>query len=83
MNLDKVVQTCMNHMESLLPAGAEKFREDLTHNMSAVLREALTRLDLVTREEFEVQQNILSRTRQKLQALEQRLDELEKLSKSI
>jgi BMFP domain-containing protein YqiC len=42
-----------------------------------VLKASLSRLDLVTREEFEVQEAVLARTREKLEALEARLKELE------
>jgi BMFP domain-containing protein YqiC len=42
------------------------------------LRGSLAKLDLVTREEFEVQEAVLARTREKLEALEARLRELEK-----
>lgn len=51
--------------------------EDLTENFRAVLRGWFERMDLVTREEFEVQQAVLRRTREKLKALEQKLDQLE------
>ncbi|MND05820.1 Membrane fusogenic activity [compost metagenome] len=42
-----------------------------------MLQNALGKLDLVTREEFEVQQQVLARTREKLESLAQRLAELE------
>ena len=52
-------------------------REDLQKNFRSVLQSGIGRLDLVTREEFEVQEAVLARTREKLQALELRLQELE------
>ena len=52
-------------------------REDLENNFRAVLRSSLSKLDLVTREEFEVQEAVLAKTRDKLEALEARLKELE------
>ena len=55
----------------------EAMSDDLERNFRSVLRSGLARLDLVTREEFEVQEALLARTRQKLEALEQRLAELE------
>jgi len=42
-----------------------------------VLRASLAKLDLVTREEFEVQEAVLARTREKLEVLEARLEQLE------
>ena len=50
---------------------------DLERNLRALLASAFSRLDLVTREEFDVQREVLARARAKLQALEARLAELE------
>lgn len=60
-----------------LPDGARVLREDLAVNFEALLQSAFARLDLVTREEFEVQQRVLAATRQKLTLLEQALARLE------
>ncbi len=51
---------------------------DIEKNMRAMLATRLARLDLVTREEFDVQSEVLARTREKLVRLEARLAELEK-----
>jgi len=50
---------------------------DLEKNLRALIASAFSRLDLVTREEFDVQREVLARTRAKLQALEEKLAELE------
>ena len=50
---------------------------DLEKNLRALLQSAFGRLDLVTREEFDVQREVLARTRAKLQELEAKLAELE------
>ena len=60
-----------------VPEGLKSVRDDLEQNFRLVLRSGLSRLDLVTREEFDVQQAVLARTREKLTALEQRLQSLE------
>jgi BMFP domain-containing protein YqiC len=52
--------------------------KDIEKNMRAMMSGAFSRLDLVTREEFDIQQEVLKRTREKLQALEARLAEIEK-----
>ena len=52
-------------------------QKDLEQNFRSVLDAGLGKLDLVTREEFEVQEAVLARTREKLEALEQRLAEYE------
>ena len=55
--------------------------KDIEKNMRALLAQGFARLDLVTREEFEVQTRVLARTREKLAALEARVAELEAQSK--
>jgi BMFP domain-containing protein YqiC len=61
-----------------LPEGLRSVREDLEKNFRSVLQGGLGKLDLVTREEFEVQEAVLRRTREKLEVLEKRLSGLEK-----
>ena len=65
---------------ALLPPSLGEAREDLTRNFRSALQAGLQRLDLVTREEFEVQRLVLRRTREKLEALEQRLADMERSS---
>jgi BMFP domain-containing protein YqiC len=60
-----------------MPRGVQALQEDLQRNLRSGLESALGRLELVTREEFEVQQAVLLRTRQKLKALEERVAALE------
>ena len=54
---------------------------DLEKNLRALLASFFSRLDLVTREEFDVQREVLARTRAKLQELEAKLAELEAMRK--
>jgi BMFP domain-containing protein YqiC len=61
-----------------LPAGLGLVHEDLRNNIRAALSAALARMDLVTREEFDVQSAVLARTREKLTALEATVSELER-----
>ena len=51
---------------------------DIEKNLRAMLTAAFARFDLVTREEFDVQSEVLARTREKLSQLEARLAEIEK-----
>lgn len=53
--------------------------KDLEHNAKAVLGSAFNRMDLITREEFNIQQQVLLKTRQKLAELETRIRQLEQL----
>lgn len=66
-----------SRLVSLVPPGLAKAHEDLRANFSDVLAQGLRRLDLVTREEFEVQSLLLARTRAKVEELERRVAELE------
>jgi BMFP domain-containing protein YqiC len=52
-------------------------RDELEKNFRTVLAQGLAKLDLVTREEFEVQEAVLARTREKLEALERKVREFE------
>ncbi|MFZ7094995.1 ubiquinone biosynthesis accessory factor UbiK [Luteimonas dalianensis] len=58
-------------LSSLVPPSVRESREEMQENFKAVLQGGLAKLDLVTREEFEVQRAVLLRTREKLEALEQ------------
>jgi BMFP domain-containing protein YqiC len=60
-----------------VPDGLKTVRDDLEQNFRAVLKGGLSKLDLVTRDEFEVQEAVLERTRTKLEALEAKVAELE------
>jgi ubiquinone biosynthesis accessory factor UbiK len=53
--------------------------KDVEKNLRALLSSAFSRLDLVTREEFDVQQEVLGRTREKLEQMEARVAGMEKL----
>ena len=60
-----------------VPEGLRSARDDLEQNFRSMLHSGISRLDLVTREEFDVQQAVLARTREKLEALERRLSTME------
>ena len=65
-----------------MPEGLKSVREDLEQNFRSVLRAGLGKLDLVSREEFEVQEAVLKRSREMLEALEERLKELERAAET-
>ena len=64
-------------LSALVPPGLREGREELQENFKAVLRSGLGKLDLVTREEFDVQRAVLLRTREKLEQLQRTIAELE------
>ena len=51
--------------------------KDLEKNVKAMMSQGFAKLDLVTREEFDIQAQVLAKTREKLEALEKRVTELE------
>ena len=65
-------------MAGSLPSGLQILKEDMERNLRGVLEAALAKMDLVTREEFDVQSAVLARPRQKLQLLEAQVAELER-----
>lgn len=64
-------------ISALLPADLETLKKDLEKNIRAGLQSGFQKLDLVSREEFDVQAAVLARTREKLEALEKRVQALE------
>lgn len=64
-------------LSTLVPPGLREGREEMQQNFKAVLQAGLSKLDLVTREEFEVQRAVLARTREKLEQLQRQIDALE------
>lgn len=71
----KLLDEISNKMSALLAATPAR---DIEKNAKALLSGMLGRLDLVTRDEFDVQTQVLARTREKLTALEARVEALEK-----
>lgn len=58
-----------------LPADWKKAGEDIEARFRPILESQLARLDLVTREEFEIQKRVLERSREKLERLEEQLEQ--------
>jgi BMFP domain-containing protein YqiC len=75
----KILEEMTAKLSDLASAGPAK---DIEKNVRALLASLFARLDLVTREEFDVQADVLARTREKLTALEARVAELEKRAAS-
>ena len=73
----KSIDDIANRLANAVPPGLSSLKEDMEKNFHAVLQSALGKLDLVTREEFEVQKAVLAKTRSKLEALEKRVEEIE------
>ena len=72
-NLDELAK----QLAEAVPQSLKAVGDDLEKNFKSLLQSGIERLDLVSREEFDVQVAVLARTRAKLEALETRLAELE------
>lgn len=60
-----------------LPPGLRNMPQEAEENFRAALRGLFNKLDLVSREEFDIQVKVLQKSREKLEALEKRVDEIE------
>lgn len=59
-----------------LPPSLQNIEKDIQQKFKEVLQAAFTHMDLVTREEFDVQSKVLARTREKLDQIQKQVDEL-------
>ncbi len=73
----KTVEDLTKRISDALPSGLRELQQDVEKNIRAALESGFSRLNLVTREEFEVQQGVLARTRAKVDTLEKKVEELE------
>lgn len=74
----KLLDDLAKRMAGSVPTGLQFLQEDLRNNFRSTLEAGLSHLELVTREEFDVQSAVLARTREKLEKLEAQVAELEK-----
>lgn len=79
MDRNKLVDEIGDRLRQVFEASPAK---DLERNVRAVLTNVFGRLDLVTREEFDVQREVLLRTRERLIELEQKIAEMERRASS-
>ncbi len=72
------IEDLVNQVLDKLPQGADALRDDVNQNLKAGLTIALKKMDLVTRDEFDVQKAVLEKTREKLNQLEKQVQALER-----
>jgi hypothetical protein len=73
----KSLDDLARRLADAVPPGLTALKNDLEQNFKAVLQSGLTKLDLVTRQEFDIQSGVLRRSRERLEALEARIAALE------
>jgi ubiquinone biosynthesis accessory factor UbiK len=73
----KSLDDLARRLAEAVPPGLAALKKDLEQNFKAVLQSGLTKLDLVTRQEFDIQSGVLRRSRERLEELEARIAALE------
>jgi len=73
----KLLDDITRRLSEAMPPAAREFQADLEKNLRAATQSVFAKLDLVTREEFDVQTKVLARSRAKLEQLEKQVAELE------
>jgi len=74
--MNETLEQLTKRISSLIPGDVKHMQDDLESNIRSLLQSTLTKMNLVTREEFDVQSAVLQRTREKLEELEKQLEQL-------
>ncbi|MEA3303501.1 MAG: accessory factor UbiK family protein [Pseudomonadota bacterium] len=77
----KIIDDISRRLSQSLPPGLASLEKDTRQHLNSALQSALSRMNLVTREEFDIQQAVLARTREKLEMLEKHVAQLEQSKK--
>ncbi len=72
MKPKKIIEL-VNKIENLIPENSEGLKDELKENIKVLIEDYLHRLNLVTREEFDIQQEVLLKTRLKIEELEKKI----------
>jgi BMFP domain-containing protein YqiC len=73
----KSIDELSRRLADSIPSGLQNFRDDFEKNIRAILQSTFAKMNLVSREEFDVQSAVLARTREKLSSLEAQVAQLE------
>ena len=75
---NRTINRLSDKINQLLPPGLQQVKTDFDAKLKTLLQQQLSEFEFVSREEFDIQSRVLQRTRAKLEALEEKLDQLEK-----
>jgi hypothetical protein len=75
---NQAINRLSEKINELLPPGLQQVKSDFDARLKSLLQQQLANYEMVSREEFDIQARVLARTREKLEAIEARLAELEK-----
>ena len=76
--VNETLEELTKRISSLIPGDVKHMQEDIENNVRNLLQTTLSKMNLVTREEFDVQSAVLQRTREKLEQLEKEFDQLKR-----
>ena len=71
------IEMIISDITKILPEDLNVLKDDFEKNLRATLNATFSKMDLVTREEFDIQASLLSRTREKLEGLQEKLSAIE------
>ena len=76
--MNESLEQLSKRISSLIPSDIRHMQDDIENNIHSLLQASLAKMNLVTREEFDVQSAVLQRTREKLEQLEKQVELLQK-----
>ena len=74
--MNESIEQLSKRISDLLPGNVKHMQEDIEANIRSLLQSTLSKMNLVSREEFDVQTAVLQRTREKLEQLEKEVEQL-------
>jgi BMFP domain-containing protein YqiC len=83
MDLNQFLKELSENLSNVLPPALKTLKKDCEKNIHSILTGAFTKLDLVTRAEFDTQTKVLARSRAKITALETKIKNLEKIIEDL
>jgi BMFP domain-containing protein YqiC len=75
-HMNESIEQLSKRISDLLPGNVKHMQEDIEANIRSLLQSTLSKMNLVSREEFDVQTAVLQRTREKLEQLEKEVEQL-------
>jgi len=73
-HMNESLEQLSRRISSLIPGDFKHLQDDIENNIHSLLQSSLNKMNLVTREEFDVQSAVLQRTREKLEQLEKQVE---------
>jgi len=80
-DIETSIHQAIQQAVKLVPDDMTRFQDDIEKNLKSALQAAFSKMDLVSREEFDIQAELLSRTRALLEVLEKKISDLEQSRK--